>query len=73
MPVKWCRNDLPCWRRIVDKWFTPEWIAKHNQGREKRLLMRYPSHHQGNLNNEEYRTRWVWSEPYFFVVTFNSA
>ncbi|CAN6344653.1 unnamed protein product, partial [Urochloa humidicola] len=54
----WCRNDTACWERIVTKWFTPEWQEKHNAGRERRLLMGGPSHHQGSMSNEEYMARW---------------
>ncbi|RLN08823.1 uncharacterized protein C2845_PM11G25730 [Panicum miliaceum] len=48
-----------CWERIVEKWFTPEWEEKHNAGREWRLLMPDPAHHQGSLCNEEYMARWA--------------
>jgi hypothetical protein len=59
MPAWWCHNDLDCWKLIVDKWFTPEWIEKHDAGQQKHLLMGGPSHHQGNLSNSQYRARWV--------------
>ncbi|XP_039797444.1 uncharacterized protein LOC120662343 [Panicum virgatum] len=58
VPAWWCRNNSMCWELIVDKWFTPEWEAAHNAGRERRLLMPGPAHHQGSLSNEEYRARW---------------
>ncbi|CAO2202356.1 unnamed protein product [Urochloa humidicola] len=58
VPAWWCRNGMACWERTVAKWFTPEWQEKHNAGRERRLLMRGPSHHQGSMSNEEYRARW---------------
>ncbi|XP_039803833.1 uncharacterized protein LOC120667912 [Panicum virgatum] len=58
VPAWWCRNDTVCWERIVDKWFDPEWQALHDAGRQRRLLMPGPAHHQGSLNNDEYRARW---------------
>ena len=59
VPAWWCRNDTVCWEHIVDKWFDPEWQEKHDTGRQWRLLMPGPAHHQGSLNNDEYRARWV--------------
>ena len=59
VPAWWCRNDTVCWERIVDKWFDPEWQEKRDAGRQRRLLMPGPAHHQGSLNNDEYRARWV--------------
>jgi len=58
VPAWWCRNDTVCWECIVDKWFDPEWQALHDAGRQRRLLMPGPTHHQGSLNNDEYRARW---------------
>jgi hypothetical protein len=50
---------MVCWERIVDKWFTPEWQELHDKGRERRLLMTAPAHHQGSLSNDGYRVRGV--------------
>ncbi|XP_039841357.1 uncharacterized protein LOC120701319 [Panicum virgatum] len=58
VPAWWCRNDTVCWERIADKWFDPEWQALHDAGWQRRLLMPGPAHHQGSLNNDEYRARW---------------
>jgi len=57
IPAWWCRNDTVCWERIVNKWFDPEWQEKHDASRQRRLLMPGPAHHQGSLNNDEYRAR----------------
>jgi hypothetical protein len=59
MPAWWCRNDSDYWKLIVGKWFTSEWIDKHDAGQQKLLLMASPSHHQGNLFNSLYKARWV--------------
>jgi len=58
----------------VDKWFDPEWQALHDAGLQRRLLMLGPAHHQGSLNNDEYRARWVHTiQTHFSNLTFNSV
>jgi hypothetical protein len=59
MPVWWCVNDADYWKRIVARWFSPSWIEKNDAGQQKRLLMTYPTHHQGNLTAAQYKKRWV--------------
>jgi hypothetical protein len=43
----------------VNKWFEPDWEAKHLERRERRLKMAGPAHHQGPINLREFGRRWV--------------
>jgi hypothetical protein len=43
----------------VNKWFEPDWEAKHLERRERRLKMAGLAHHQGPINLREFGHRWV--------------
>jgi hypothetical protein len=43
----------------VNKWFEPDWEAKHLEHRQRRLKMAGPAHHQGSINLREFGRRWV--------------
>ncbi|XP_066392147.1 uncharacterized protein [Miscanthus floridulus] len=49
VPPNWVAGKGECWRRMVDKWCSPEWSETHTACRERRLMMTGAPHHQGNL------------------------
>jgi hypothetical protein len=43
----------------VNKWFEPDWEAKHLECRKRRLKMAGLAHHHGPINLRELGRRWV--------------
>jgi hypothetical protein len=66
VPPWWCADWPHVWRAIVNKWFEPDWEAKHLERREWRLKMAGLAHHQGPINLREFGRRWV----RFFISLF---
>jgi hypothetical protein len=50
---------------MMDMWCSPEWDEAHNASRERRLMMKGPSHHQGSHNLDKYAEAWV--RPLFYL------
>jgi hypothetical protein len=69
VPPSWCANKMVAWERMVDKWVSEQWANNHNALRDRRLLMPGASHHQGNLNIDEYASRWVRGLVYLHLLS----
>ncbi|CAO2180939.1 unnamed protein product, partial [Urochloa humidicola] len=58
VPPNWCNNHGEAWEKMVDRWTCAEWLEKHQIAREKRLKMKGPAYHQGNLNLRAFAKRY---------------
>ncbi|KAM0894072.1 hypothetical protein ACQ4PT_024709 [Festuca glaucescens] len=54
VPPRWVVNEGVCWEKMVDKWCTDEWKAKHEERQLQRACMIRIPHHQGNRNLKSY-------------------
>ncbi|KAM0911791.1 hypothetical protein ACQ4PT_013218 [Festuca glaucescens] len=54
VPPRWVVNEGMCWEKMVDKWCTDEWKAKHEERQLQRACMIRIPHHQGNWNLRSY-------------------
>ncbi|KAM0893150.1 hypothetical protein ACQ4PT_025288 [Festuca glaucescens] len=52
---RWVINESVCWEKMVDKWCTNEWKAKHEERQLRRAAMIRIPHHQGNQNLRSFR------------------
>jgi len=68
VPPWWIANDYSCWKMIVDRWCSQEWLEMHEAARQRRLLMPSASHHQGNRNLKAYTARYV-----FELIFYSNA
>ncbi|KAM0910328.1 hypothetical protein ACQ4PT_014226 [Festuca glaucescens] len=54
VPPRWVVNEGVCWEKMVDKWCTDEWKAKHEERQLQRACMIRIPHHQGSRNLKSY-------------------
>ncbi|XP_073362495.1 uncharacterized protein, partial [Aegilops tauschii subsp. strangulata] len=57
-PPRWCADRMDCWEVLVDEWCSQEWLALHNQAKDKRAQMEGVPHHQGSSNLYQFGRNW---------------
>ncbi|KAM0910330.1 hypothetical protein ACQ4PT_014226 [Festuca glaucescens] len=62
VPPRWVVNEGVCWEKMVDKWCTDEWKAKHEERQLQRACMIRIPHHQGSRNLKSYGNAVVFEE-----------
>ena len=50
---------MDCWEVLVDEWCAKEWLALHNEAKDKRAQMEGVPHHQGSSNLYQFGRNWV--------------
>ncbi|XBI54735.1 hypothetical protein VPH35_036694 [Triticum aestivum] len=58
-PPRWCADRMDCWEVLVNEWCSTEWLAVHNEAKDKCAQMEGVPHHQGS--SKLYQFGWNWA------------